>query len=629
MSFSKSLLLYLVFSIFFSLLFSGSLFSEPLAAHKSKKKIATKPTKTNSYNLVVAAKPEESLDDVIKFYPKGGKDEEDAVEESILGVERELDQQQEFEQQQELEQEFEQEPQLLIPTTNLDPFQEAPQPEDLKAQGDTLPLTLGVAVERTLKSNLSIAVQEFNSKIKRQDIIDRKSEFDPTVNIELSIQEETRQSSSAFASPLKSRNKDHQWDASLTQKLVTGADYELKILNNRNKTNSVFAGLNPQYSSEVELTLTQPLLKNFGIDLNKREIYIANNDVKISDFDFIQKVIDVISDMENVYWDLKFSIEDLKVKEKSLERAQDFERRVNAQVEVGTLAPLEILQAQSEVASREELLLTSEDVIGDNQDNLMNILNIDFTSPLGGKKIVPMDRPQFETKEQIKLDAAIKIAMDKRPDYLAKKTELKNKNILLKFNENQVYPAIDFFGSLGLNGISGKAIPITTFGSGTAKSPFGGGYDTALDNMFDTEYFKWQFGVKLSYPLGNRSAKSRLTASKLEVAQQLLDIKDLEKQIAVEVREAHRQIRTDIKRVQASRVARRLAEEKLSAEEKKFEVGLSTSFNVLEFQEDLAEEQSNEIKAIIDYNKSLIQLRRVMSTTLDNHNIKLLSKRDS
>ena len=150
-----------------------------------------------------------------------------------------------------------------------------------------------------------------------------------------------------------------------------------------------------------------------------------------------------------------------------------------------------------------------------------------------------------------------------------------------------------------------------------------------MSKAFSTDYRLWQFGINLSYPLGNRAAKSRLAAKRLEVTQLLLDIKDLERKIVVEVREAHRQIQTDIKRVQASQVAQKLAKEKLNAEEKKFEVGLSTSFNVLEFQEDLAEQQSKAIKAIIDYNNSRNLLNQEIASTLEVHDIRLVSKDDS
>jgi outer membrane protein len=490
-------------------------------------------------------------------------------------------------------------------------------------------LTLRDAIEQTLNNNVTIAVEAFNSKIREQDITDRKSEFDPSVNIALSTQERTNQVSSAFASPAKSRNLDHVWNLSLKQKVITGGDYEIKFDNSRNRTNSAFAGLNPQYSSELLLSATQPLLKNFGIDTNKRNIYIASNDLDISDFEFESKVIETVTAMENIYWELVFSIEDLNVKKKSLKRAKDLEKRVRAQVKVGTVAPLEILQAQSEVASREELLLQAEDLILDNEDNLKNILNIDFDTPAGLKTMVPADRPRFMPEKQSDLSESIKKALKNRPDYLSRKAALANDNILVKYNENQVYPSLDLIGSLGLNGISGNAVRISQFDGGEVQSGFGGDYGTALNSTISRDYYQWGVGLRLSYPLGNRSAKSKLTAARLKVAQTLLDIKDLEKKIIVEVREAVRQIKTETKRVQATRLARKLAEEKLNAEEKKLEVGLSTSFEVLQFQEDLVAEQSNEIRALIDYNKAKTRLRQVLATTLEAHNIQMSSEKNS
>ncbi len=480
---------------------------------------------------------------------------------------------------------------------------------------------------RTLVSNVAIEVEGFNSKVKAENVIDGESKFDATFEINLSEEEEVRQQSNAFSSPVKSRNKSHNWDFSLTQKLVTGADYKLSFTNDRNRTNSVTAGLNPSYFTEMVFSLTQPLLKNFGIDLTKRNIYIANNEVNISDYVFEDKVIDIISDVENVYWDLVFSIEDLAVKKKSLERARNLERQVKAQVAVGTMAEIETLQAQSEVASRDESLLVAQDLIQDNEDILKNILNIDYGSEEGLKAIYPSDRPEM-VADEINLYQAIKDTLLNRPDYLGKKKELENKNILVKFRENQLYPTVDLFGTMGLNGLSGDAITVNS-GTFQGRSKYGGDYGTALSDSLTGKFYNWEVGLKLSYPLGNRSAKAQLSASRLEKAQLILSIKDLEKSIIVEVREAVRQLKTDLKRINATRIARKLAEEKLKAEEKKFEVGLSTSFSVLEFQEDLAEEQSNEIKALIDFKKSKIRLRQVMATTLKENDIKLKSKENT
>ncbi len=496
--------------------------------------------------------------------------------------------------------------------------------DSLKKHPSSIVLSLKDAIIRTLSNNVSIAVESFNSKVKKKNIIESLSEFDATLGLELSTGRKTQQLASAFSSPNRMENDNDNWDLSLSQKLVTGADYQFDFTNNRNKTNSKTAGLNPSYSSEFQLSLTQPLLKNFGVDLNKRNIHIANNDVDISDYEFKTKAIDVVSNVENTYWDFVFSLRDLEVKQKSLERAKDLQKQVKAQVLVGIMAPIETLQAESEVASREEFLLTAQDSIDDNQDKLKNILNIDFSSSEGLSPIYPSSQADVLV-EDVDFNETLKMALANRPDYLAKKKDLENKDILVKYQENQIYPSVDLVGSLGINGLSGEAITVTS-GTFQGRSEYGGSYGNSLTNALSTKYYDWEFGVKFSYPLGNRSAKSKLSASRMEKAQLILSIKDLEKKIILEVRESARQLKTDSKRIKAATVAKKLSEEKLKAEEKKFEVGLSTSFNVLKFQEDLAKAQSNEIKTIIDYKQSRIRFRKSTASTLKHHDVTLTTK---
>ncbi len=496
--------------------------------------------------------------------------------------------------------------------------------DSLKKHPGSIVLSLNDAIIRALSNNVSIEVESFNSKVKKETIIDSLSEFDATLGLELSTGRKTQQLASAFSSPNRMENDNDNWDLSLSQKLVTGANYQFDFTNNRNKTNSATAGLNPSYSSEFQLSLTQPLLKNFGIDLNKRNIHIAKNEVDISDHEFKTKVIETVSEVENIYWDFVFTLGDLEVKQKSLERAKDFQRLVKAQVLVGIMAPIETLQAESEVASREEFLLSAQDSIDDNQDKLKNILNIDFSSPEGLSPIYPSNKANVLIVD-FDFNEIVKMALSNRPDYLAKKKDLENKNILVKYQENQIYPSVDLVGSLGINGLSGEATTITS-GTFQGTSAYGGSYGNSLTDALSTNYYDWEFGVKFSYPLGNRSAKSKLSASRLEKAQLILGIKDLEKKIILEVRESARQLKTDSKRIKAATVAKKLAEEKLKAEEKKFEVGLSTSFNVLKFQEDLAEAQSNEIKTIIDYKQSRIRFRKSIASTLKHHDVTLTTK---
>ena len=496
-----------------------------------------------------------------------------------------------------------------------------------KNNPNVLTFSLKEIIERTLKSNISIAVQDFQSKIKKEEIIERKADFDHNISGEFNANGNRRQLASSFANPNITNDLNHFWQIGVNKKFVTGTEYEVTYEAQRDTTNSLFSGLNPQYSSELILRITQPLLKGFGIDNNKKDIYIANNNLDISDHEFRSKVIEIISQAENVYWDLVFSIDDLSVKRQSIDRAIELQNRVQAQVDVGAMAPLEILQAKSEVASREEAVLDAEKLILDNEDIVKNIINIPFDSVNGNKSIQPLDRPKFIISQPVNLDESVKTAIAQRPDYLIKKKELDNKKIMVKYNKNQLYPSLDLVGSFGLNGISGNAVNLTSFsGDPATQSKFGGNFGQGVKNMFDPAYRTWEMGFNVKYPLGNRAAKSRLSASRLEVSQLLLDIKDKERNIVVEVRETVRQINTAIKRVHAARISRKLAEEKLNAEEKKFEVGLSTSFQVLEFQTDLAEEQTRELKAVIDYNKSHITLRKVIASTLDEYNIRLVDK---
>ena len=482
-------------------------------------------------------------------------------------------------------------------------------------------LSLKEAIIRALSNNIEIAVEDFTSKINNEKISENLSEFDVTLGLDLSLGRKVQQLASAFSSPNKMENDNHNWDFSLSQKLVTGADYKFNFTNNRNKTNSKTAGLNPNYSSEFELSLTQPLLKNFGTDINKRNIFIAKNNVDISDYELNTKIINVISDVENVYWDFVFSLKDLEVKRKSLERAKDLERQIKSQVAVGTMAQIESLQAESDVASREESLLVAQDLIHDNEDKLKNILNFDFTSDEGLNSIHPSDQPNFLI-EKINFNEAMKKALSTRPDYLAKTKELDNKDILVKYQENQLYPSVDIVGSFGVNGLSGNAIDVTS-GTFKGRSAYGGSYGTALTDSLSTNFYDWELGLKLSYPIGNRSAKAKLAASRLNKAKQILSMKSLEKKIVLEIRESIRQLKTDAKRIKASQIAKKLAKEKLNAEERKFEVGLSTSFNVLEFQNDLAQAESNQIKSIIDYNQSKVRFRQSIASTLIQHDIEL------
>ena len=490
-------------------------------------------------------------------------------------------------------------------------------------QQKELKLSRQKAIEITLQNNLDIAVERINSKIEDENITLENSFFDPALFADFSLDKTTTPSASAFASPDVTKEDNINFSIGLKQTLKAGTYYELKLNSIRNATNSSFSGLDPQYSSFIDLDFTQPLLRDFGIDLNTRKIKIATNNRDISQKEFKNLVIQSISDVQNIYWDLVFKREDLKVKKQSLDLAKDFENRVRIQVDVGVLAPLEILQAQSEVAAREEAVIIAENEIKDLEDQLKTKLNFPPDAEEWNSTLVPADSPSF-ADEIFQLEEFLKIALENRPEMEELRLELDNEQIDIAYKKNQLYPTIDLVASFGLNGISGDAVAVTNQSTGlTQTTRFGGNYDRSLSRALSGDTYSYDIGLKFEYPIGNRASKSSLTASKLEVEKTLIEIKNQEQQITLEVKEAVREIETNVKRVNVTRVSKKLATEKMSAEEKKFEVGLSTSFKVLEFQKDLTEEQSKEIKAIIDYTKSIVNLYRVAGIALEKNNVEL------
>ncbi len=465
----------------------------------------------------------------------------------------------------------------------------------------TLKLSLKESIGRALQKNFEIQVERFNSQIRDQDIVREEAAFDPSVFADADANFERTPSISALTQIQERETETQAADVGVRQRLKTGTEYGVSFETIRSENNAAFITVDPAYTPRLNLTLRQNLLKNFGVNTNTTAIRVAQNDRQVSEFAFKDRVIQTISEVQDLYWELVFSIQDLEVKRQSLGLAQDLLRRNRIQVEVGTLAPIEIIQAEATVASREADVIVAERLAQDNEDLIKRGINLDpeeWDVPLE-----PTDEPLFEEKSH-SLEENYQAALKNRPDHAQAKLGIETKTLEVSFERNQLLPTVDLKGGFGLNGLDDS-------------------FDDSISDFGTGDFFSWEVGVAFDYPFGNRVAKSRLTQRRLEVNQAQTSLDNLEQQIFLEVREAVRRVETDQKRVSATRAARVLSERKLDAEEKKLEVGLSTSFNVLEFQEDLAESQSNETRAITDYNQSLVNLDRTVGLTLEQHQIQL------
>lgn len=485
-------------------------------------------------------------------------------------------------------------------------------------------LSLNAALQIALRNNLEIAIQRAEPGISEQKLVQEKAVFDPSVSLTVSKDRSLQQTSSTFASPPENVSEDINVEAGISDKLVTGAETGLRFTDGRNETNSVFAGLNPSYNSELILSLTQPLLKDFGIGTNMARIRVAANNKEISGFQFEENVMEVLSNVESTYWELFYTMEELKVQEESLRLAEDFLELTRRKAEVGVLPPVEVLQAEAEKAAREEGVIRAEDALRDAEDTLRRVLNLSDAPGYWEVRLVPSDEPVL-TQDPNGLEEHLQTALTRRPDLNQAKLNLESKKIQLKYSRNQLLPRVDLVGALGVSGLSGKAQsqPDLSNPGATLQNPFGGNNSDSLDELTSGDHYSYSIGIQVAYPLGNRAARSEKVMADLERQKALFSLKDLENRVVQEVREAFRQIGTNRKRIAAAEAARKLSEERLRAETRRYEVGLATSHDVLDYQERLSVAKSSELRARIDYRESLVNLERVKGTLLQSKGIVL------
>jgi len=481
-------------------------------------------------------------------------------------------------------------------------------PQNQPASGESadvgeLRLALREAVVLALKNNLDITIAGYNPKINAEGITIAKSVFDPAFSITLDANRTVSPTATHLAGATVNTTENRDVNSSIVQKLPFGANYTLSMTNNRLKTNSSFASINPSYKTFLNLSITQDLLRNFGMDVNTAPIKIARNNQTISVTQFRQQANQVITNVHAAYWNLVFAIENLEVQRRSLRLARELEDLNTARVRAGVAAPVEVTQAEAQAAAQIQNVILAEKAIKDAEDQLTLIINFPDGERIWARTIIPTDAPPFDVV-QANTDASIQEALQKRPDYAAAKLTLQNSDLNLRVARNQLLPSLQLQGNVGLNGLNGSA-----------------GGD--LDRMTSGDFTQWSAALVLTYPLGNRSARSAFIQSRLSHDQAETSLLNLKRQIIAQVREAVRRIETDVRRVEATRAARVLAEEQLRIEQKRLEAGVTTTFNVLSFQRDLATAQAAEIQAITTYNQDLANLELQKGTILEANHLEL------
>jgi len=489
-----------------------------------------------------------------------------------------------------------------------------------------LSLTLEDSIVKALKNNLNVAVEVFNPELADASVARAKEIFLPQLDFGYGL-EQTKQPSYWFiqgAQTISSRFNDY--NLSLVQKIPTGGNFSLSLSSYKSDTNQAFQLINPRFGSTVRFEFTQPLLRNFGPKVNRREIIVARQNLEISEHQLKSVLMDTVFLVQEAYWNLAYAVENFKVKQQSLQLARDLLAKNKKEVEVGQLAPIEVLNAQTEVAQREADILQAEGMIRRGEDVFKTILNLAAEGDAGSQKIALADKPELKPVK-IALDEAVREAMEKRPDLKMSKTTISTKSLNFSVAKNQLLPGLDLKLGYWSPGISGDRLIYLDdnpfLGIIVGKEKRSG--SESLSDAFKFLYENWSVGVTLSVPIGDIISRSNYSLAKLDLEQSQAKLRSLEQQVFLEVSDAVRSIETDAKRAEAYRVAREFAEKRLEAETKKLNVGLTTNYFVLQYQEELANARSMEIKALVDYNISLSRLEKAMGASLDNRNISVTS----
>ncbi len=484
----------------------------------------------------------------------------------------------------------------------------------------TLALTLDDAVIRTLRNNYGVAIQVLNPELAALSLSQAKEKFLPTLGFGFGKRSNESASYSWLEAAETTTTEYSSYDAQISQLIPTGGTITASLTGYRNFTNSKFQTVNPRFGNTLRFDFRQPLLKDFGLKMTRRDIIINQNNLEISENDLDATLADTVYSVEEAYWNLVYSQENLKVRQQSLQLARDLLAKNQRAVEVGTLAPIDILAAQTEVASREAEILSAEAAVRNNEDRLRTIINLPEAEVKLALPIKPVDRPLFEEKE-ISLDEVLLTAMQNRPELKSLKVELRNQDLNLSYAKNQLLPSLNLVAAYWSPGISGDRIIYSDAISGDIIDIIPGGASGAIQDAMGFKYKNWSVSLTLDVPLTSVFSKAQYAQAKLNLEQAMLRLKNQEQVIFLDIRNAVRGVQTNYKIVHSYRTARELAEKKLQAEEEKLKVGLTTNYFVLQYQRDLSSAQIAELKAVVDYMLSLANLEKAMGTILKNRNI--------
>ncbi len=494
-------------------------------------------------------------------------------------------------------------------------------------------LSLQESIRMALANNLEIAIENYNEDLNREQIVRTRGFYDPTLGFTVGWNSSERPTSSVLDSGgglIVNVNDGFTLNTNLNQNVIGGGRLGVLWNNGRNETNSQFYNVNPSFTTNFNVSFTQPLWRGFGKKTaTERQIKIANLDTEISDTEFEQRVVEIIQQVQNQYWEMVFAVENYETQRKSVELAIVQHRNNRKRVEIGVMAPIEITSSHAEVATREQSLIQSEVQIINAQNDLKRLLAPDPSAAIWNLTLIPVDRPRMR-EVSLTLQQAIEISIRNRPELERIKLQMEQNEVDHRFYKREGKPSLNLrtnFGSYGTSGTVFQTVSGGVFERPTQipdpDDPRFGTFGTAWNQAFRFDFTSWGIFFDVTIPLRNRTNDADLAMTAISERRLNSQMKNQQQMVIVEVRNAYETIATRKKSLEAAQAASRLAREQLDGENKRFEAGLSTNFEVLRFQRDLSNNQVSELRAEVDYELALTSLQKAMYTIIDENDVLL------
>ena len=546
------------------------------------------------------------------------------------------------------------------------PMPPIPSLQRLGVGTEQLPLSLNDSIKRALENNNDIEVARDDVRIAETQLRALEGVFDPIFAIQPTYDKRISPQQSQLGGGQGGTTSTTTWSLgpSVSKQFGKGGgSYFLSFANQYTNTNNTFSLLNPFYSSNLSLQFTQPLLRDRSIDNNRRQIRIQRKRLDQSDADFRQRTIDIITRVQQAYWELVFALRDQQNQLANLNLSRESLKNVEAQIAAGAKAPLERAEVQTELANRETSLLTAVQNVAIAENNLKVLIFKEPANPEWSAQVTPTDTPKFDTTP-VNLVDALKAARDNRPELRRLRLQNDINDIDITFFKNQTKPRVDLVGTVALTGLAGTSlativppgsteplivgdpltdpaafllneiqniqraqglpvavVPSTVVQSSTVNPTLVGGYGQTLRNLIGGETRNITVGVAIQFPFKNKTAEANLAGARIQKEQLMASTRSQEQTIEVDVRNSAQAVESARQRVLSAREARANAELQLEGEQRLYQVGRSTTFLLFQRENALANARASELRAETDYNKAIADLQRATSTTLRANNV--------